>query len=75
MRAPPTSIDASAANTFFVNSGNLAITNFTSVSLNQAGRNSVTVALDGASGATNGRSGRWLNNNNNTAYLFFSAEL
>jgi len=75
MRAPPTSIDVSAGNTFYVNSGSTAVTNFTSATFNIASRNSGIVSLDGGSGGTNGRAGRWLNNNNNTAYCYFSAEL
>ena len=75
MRALPTSVEVSAANTFFVNSGSQSVTNFTTIALNQQGRNSGVLAFDGGSGGTNGRVGRWLNNNNNTAYCFFSAEL
>ena len=75
MRTRPTSVDVSAANTFYVNTGSTAVTNFTSASINVRGRNSAILTLDGGSGGTNGRVGRWLNNNNNTAYCFFGAEL
>jgi hypothetical protein len=72
MRIRPTSIDASAANTFFL----IGITNFTTITIDQVSRTSGVILFSGGSGGwTNYRSERWLSNNNNTAYCFFNAEL
>jgi hypothetical protein len=70
MRVRPTSIIASAANTFFV----CQVTNFTTVTADQMGVRGGYVLFQGGSGVTS-NSGRWLSNNNNTAYLYFNAEL
>jgi len=72
MRIRPTSIDTSAANTFFL----IGITNFTTITIDQVSRTSGIILFSGGSGGwTNYRSERWLSNNNNTAYCFFNAEL
>lgn len=70
MRSRPTSIISSAANTFYVNN----ITNFTTITTDQVGIRGGYVLFSGGSGLTS-NSGRWLSNNNNTAYLYFNAEL
>lgn len=75
MRASPTKIASSAASTFLINSGNSNITNFTTIIFHVASKKCGYVELQGGSGASSGAAGRWLANNNNTAFCFFDAEL
>jgi len=70
MRVEP-SLTATASNTFFTQ-------NFTpasnTASLDQSGRDCAYVTIFG-SGGTAGQAGRWLADNTDAAYLFWSAEL
>lgn len=72
MRAKP-SATTSAANTFFVDPN---ITNFTTITLDQAGVNGGAIQLSGGSGGGSAPAGgRWLSNNTSAAYVIWSAEL
>jgi hypothetical protein len=71
MRATPSSITASAGNTFFADPGIVA----TTVTIDQLSPNQGAINFTGATGMTSGFSGRLLANNTALAYIIWNAEL
>ena len=75
MRATPTLTTTGTASNYGVYSADIVTACSTVPTFGSANPQTVNIGADVSSGLTTGRGGSLLANNNNTAYLYFGAEL